>query len=116
MSNYLFLAISIFFNILGNHLFKFASQNLHGSFLEKTFLIFAGSGILFYGLSAVLYILALRTIPLSIAYPMLSVTYVLTIFTSYFLFNEAITLNKLIGVVIILIGVFILSKNVPHAS
>lgn len=112
MPSYVTLFISILFNVVGNHLFKFASKAMGGTLLDKQFLLFAGAGFFFYGLSAILYILALRNIPLSVAYPLLSVTYIITIFTSYYLFSEPITPNKLIGAVLILLGVFVMNKAV----
>lgn len=111
MSSYLYLSIAILFNLIGNHLLKFSSQFLSPSFLNKNFIIYGGFGFILYCLAAVFYLISLKNIPLSVAYPMLSITYIITIFTSYFLFKEPITATKLIGSAFILVGVFFISRN-----
>jgi multidrug transporter EmrE-like cation transporter len=112
MNSYGILAISIVFNMVGNHLFKFASRHLGSGFLNKDFLVLGFAGFIFYSIAAVLYILSLRNLPLSVAYPMLSITYAITVFTSYYLFEESITASKLVGVALILIGVVFINKKI----
>ncbi len=66
------------------------------------------SGLFLYFLSALLYIYSLKKIDLSIAYPTISLSYIAIIFISFFMFGEAITLFKIIGCAIIILGVFLL--------
>ena len=108
---YLYLGISIIFNIVGNHFFKFAGTAMKISVTNKDFLLFSFLGFLIYGIAAIFYIISLKDIPLSVAYPMLSITYIITIFTSYYFFKEPITATKLIGVALILCGLFFISRN-----
>lgn len=48
--------------------------------------------------------------PLSQAYPMVSICYVMMLFVDYFLFGQPITLNKIAGVASIVIGVWFLAR------
>lgn len=57
-----------------------------------------------------LWIKVLTKSDLSYAYPMVSLGYVLVALLSKFLFNEPFTVNKVIGVVMIISGVFILNR------
>lgn len=63
-----------------------------------------------YILSAVFNIFLLKLMDYSIAYPMTSLTYVWTVFISYLVFKEKITVKKLIAVVLIVCGVFLVSQ------
>ncbi|MDR3666760.1 MAG: SMR family transporter [Ignavibacteriaceae bacterium] len=108
---YIFLTLTILTNLVGNHLLKYSARNIARGMWEVDFLLPCISGLLFYFFSAGFYILSLKELPLSLAYPMMSITYVVTIFTSYYLFNEAITLQKITGSIIILLGVYVLSSK-----
>jgi multidrug transporter EmrE-like cation transporter len=52
----------------------------------------------------------LSRLPLSVAYPLQALAYVLALIPAYFLFHESITLTKLAGVAVILLGVYLLAK------
>lgn len=66
------------------------------------------TGFLLYFLSAILYIYSLKKIDLSIAYPTVSLSYVAILFISFLIFGEAITLFKILGCSMIILGVFLL--------
>jgi multidrug transporter EmrE-like cation transporter len=67
-------------------------------------------GLLFYGISTVFWLVALSKIELSVAYPMLSVGYILLMILSYFLLNEAITVHKVIGTLLVVVGITLISR------
>lgn len=69
------------------------------------------SGLALYVFSVALWIVALSRVSVSIAYPMLSIGYVVNLFAASILFNEPIGLNKILGVLIIVIGVIILARS-----
>lgn len=60
-------------------------------------------------LGSITYMMALNKLELTIAYPMMSLSYVLVIIVSYFLMNEPINLSKFLGVMLILMGVVLLA-------
>lgn len=64
-----------------------------------------------YLLGAAVNIYLLRFIPYSIVYTMTSLSYVWTMIISYFLLKENITWNKIVSVLLIILGVTIL--NIP---
>lgn len=67
-------------------------------------------GTLLYVLSAMTNILLLKFLDYSIAFPMTSLTYVWTVIISYFIFKEKLSLRKVLAVILIIIGVFIISQ------
>ena len=69
------------------------------------------AGALFcYALSVVIWILALSRVPVSIAYPLLSIGYVVNAVAAWYLFNEAFNPTKVVGIGVIILGVLILTK------
>lgn len=71
--------------------------------------ILAGIGC--YVVSVVVWILALSRVEVSIAYPMLSVGYVVNAVAAWYLFGEAVTPMRLAGIGIIILGVFIVARS-----
>ncbi len=63
-----------------------------------------------YVISVVLWLGALSRVPVSVAYPMLSIGYVLNAVLAVFLFGEALSLGKLAGIGLICAGVFTLAR------
>lgn len=68
-------------------------------------------GLMFYGLSAVLFILVLTRVKLSVAGPAVSVTYIFSVLMGYFIFKEAISVRHLIGLGLIVCGVVLVVKR-----
>lgn len=69
------------------------------------------SGYALYGLSLVLLSYALRHDELSSLYPLISLTYVWVLVLSVFLFDEPLSLPKVVGVLIIMAGVVVISRG-----
>ncbi|MHB8668905.1 MAG: DMT family transporter, partial [Burkholderiales bacterium] len=63
-------------------------------------------GLACYVVSVVVWILGLSRVEVSIAYPMLSLGYVLNAAAAWYLFGEAVSLTRLAGIGIIIIGVY----------
>jgi multidrug transporter EmrE-like cation transporter len=64
-----------------------------------------------YVLSVIVWIMALSRVEVSIAYPMLSIGYVVNALAAWYLFGEAVTLTRLAGIGIIIIGVYIVARS-----
>jgi len=64
-----------------------------------------------YGVSVIVWILALSRVDVSIAYPMLSLGYILNAAMAWWLFGEAMGPGKLVGIGIIILGVFVLARS-----
>jgi multidrug transporter EmrE-like cation transporter len=68
-------------------------------------------GLACYVLSVVVWIVGLSRVDVSIAYPMLSLGYVVNAFAAWYLFGEVLSMQRLIGIGIILIGVVVLARG-----
>lgn len=69
------------------------------------------AGIGCYVVSVVVWILALSRVPVSVAYPMLSVGYVLNALAAWYWLGESVTPARLAGIGIIILGVFIVARS-----
>jgi multidrug transporter EmrE-like cation transporter len=67
-------------------------------------------GLACYGVSLLMWLAALSRLPVSVAYPMLSVGYVVNAAAAAFLYGEALTMQKMIGIGLVSIGVIVLSR------
>ena len=69
------------------------------------------AGLACYVISVVVWIMALSRVEVSIAYPMLSVGYVVNAIAAWYLFGEAVTPARMIGIGVIILGVFIVARS-----
>lgn len=68
-------------------------------------------GLFCYAISVVFWLLALSRVDVSIAYPMLSIGYVVNAIAAWHLFGESLGQGRLIGIGIIIIGVYVLARS-----
>lgn len=68
-------------------------------------------GLACYVVSVVVWILALSRVPVSIAYPVLSLGYVVVAVASWFLFGEALNALRITGIVVIIVGVYLITRG-----
>jgi multidrug transporter EmrE-like cation transporter len=68
-------------------------------------------GLICYAVSVVVWILALSRVDVSIAYPMLSIGYIVNAVAASQLFNEPMGMGKVIGIGIIMLGVYVLARS-----
>lgn len=106
---YSLLLFSIILGVIGQVLLKIGMAR-HPNFHLKELLQLASDlsilgGFLSYGLSTLLYFQALASLDLSLAYPTVSLSYVLVIIVSKLLFKENVTLPRWLAVLVICIGV-----------
>jgi drug/metabolite transporter (DMT)-like permease len=64
-----------------------------------------------YGVSVVVWIVGLSRVPVSQAYPMLSLGYVLNIGLAWWLFGEIPNAQRVIGVGVIVAGVVLVARS-----
>ena len=91
--------------------FDFQLENVLPIGLKLAFEPHIFGGLCCYGVSVVIWIMALSRVPVSIAYPMLSIGYIVNAFAAAYLFGESVTLQKLIGIAFIVIGVYWVAKT-----
>ena len=68
-------------------------------------------GLACYAISVVVWVAALSRVPVSIAYPMLSIGYIVNAVAAWYLFGEALSTMKLAGIGVIVAGVFIVARS-----
>jgi drug/metabolite transporter (DMT)-like permease len=67
-------------------------------------------GFVMYGLSAFFWLIALSKKDLSFVYPFISLTYILVLVLSSLVLKESIGANKLVGTLIIIVGLIIIAR------
>jgi multidrug transporter EmrE-like cation transporter len=72
---------------------------------------FIAGGLACYVVSVVVWIMALSRVPVSVAYPMLSIGYIVNAFAAWMLFGESLTAQKLAGIGFIVVGVFLVARS-----
>lgn len=123
MSELALILTSIVFGSIGQVVLKIGANKLNNinqlsfsvaSILKVVWEIFSTPviiiGLVFFGLSFLLWVAVLAKVQLSYAYPMVSLGYIVVSILSYLIFNESFTLNKVIGIGTIIIGVFIINR------
>lgn len=68
-------------------------------------------GLACYAVSVVVWIMALSRVPVSIAYPMLSIGYIVNAIAAFYLFNEPLAGQKLLGIGFIVVGVWLVARS-----
>ena len=64
-----------------------------------------------YGISLVVWILGLSRVPVSVAYPLLSVGYIINAIAAHYLFGESVTLARWLGIGFIVVGVWLVARS-----
>ncbi len=70
---------------------------------------FAASGICALA-AMIVWMYVLKHYEFSVAYPLLSISYIIGLLSAQFIFHEVVPLTRWIGVVIVMIGVFFIVK------
>lgn len=103
--SYVTLFASIAFSIVGQLLMKHTMSNTAEGFFTQSFIQQLALAIITYSLGVMNWVVALRFIKLSVAYPLTSLNYVGILLGSHYFFHEEITLIRVVGVALIFIGV-----------
>lgn len=72
---------------------------------------FVALGIVLYVVSVAVWLLVLSRVDVSVAYPMLSVGYIVNAVAAYYLFGEHLTLTRASGILVIVAGVYLITRN-----
>jgi drug/metabolite transporter (DMT)-like permease len=96
----------------GQLLFKIGAAQWSGttlsqwiwSFISNPFLV---SAIFLYAFTTLIWIYVLRVLPLSLAYPITALSYVIVPILSFLLLKEKISVSNLIGMALIISGIVV---------
>ncbi len=64
-----------------------------------------------YVVSLVVWIVGLSRVPVSVAYPMLSLGYVINAIAAHYLLGEAVTVARWLGIGFIIVGVWLVARS-----
>lgn len=106
---YIALAVGVLLGVGGQMLLKSGAsgETLLQQFLAPQSII----GLALYFAAALCYMYALRKIPVSVAFPSVSLSYVLVALLGFWLYGEPITMSKLAGIGMVCIGVFLITRT-----
>ncbi len=118
MKVYFLLALCVIFPVFAQMLMKkgmnqvgeFTSSNIFNLkfFVEAFSNPYVIMGEIFYVVTALFWLIVISKLQVSKAYPAVSLSYVIVILAGYFFLGEPLTMKKLLGGLIILIGVYVI--------
>lgn len=116
---YALLILSISLSVIGQILLKYGVMRLTAFspdhalafFLQAASSPLVWLGLFVYAISAATWLVVISRLPLSFAYPILSTGYLAVVFLSAVLFGEALSVWKVVSVILIAIGVGILGRT-----
>lgn len=116
MSPYIYIALSTIFGISGQLSLKQGMRQISGvggkdllwAIVKSPWVV---GGLFIYGCGVIFWLLALSRWEISYVYPFASLGYIGIIIGSYWFFKENISLMRLLGITIIILGVLISSQT-----
>jgi multidrug transporter EmrE-like cation transporter len=96
-------------NVLG--VITLSADNWAEQFGRMAFEPHIVGGLACYVVSVVVWIVGLSRVPVSIAYPMLSLGYVINAVAAYYIFGETVTLGRWLGIGFIIVGVWLVARS-----
>ena len=109
-AHWLALAAAIATSVIGQVLLKSGATG-EGGFLAQIFRPTSIIGLGLYGGAALLYMVALRKIPMSVALPCTAASYVVIAIIGYAMFGEALGVMKIAAIALICGGVLLLAAS-----
>jgi len=118
---FLFLAISVLSTVIAQLLLKkgtllmgkleFSLPNLLNLFVQVFHNIYLFLGLIFFGIAFLFWLFILSKIQLNVIYPVsTSLTLCLVTLASWFLFKEYLSFYQILGIGLVVLGVFLLLK------
>ena len=106
-----FLAASLLFGVSGQLLLKFAVDEVHThpDVWHSYFWILCGLGVYAIGIGS--WMLCLSYLDLSYAYPFTGLNYVMVLGASWLLFHEEPSFQRIVGVLVICLGVALIPSQ-----
>lgn len=117
---FLYIALTILFTVYGQMVIKW-QVNLAGEFpadtgekvvyiLRLLLNIWVISSFASAFIASLFWMAAMTQFELSFAYPFMSLSYVVVMVLSFLLMNEALTWNKVLGTLVIIAGLYIITR------
>jgi small multidrug resistance pump len=106
---YAALAVSVIVGVIGQFLLKTGSArttDVMGQFLDPFTILGLGA----YGLGALFYIAAIKKIPITLAFPSVSLSYVVVALVAHYAWGEPLGLSQIAGIALIACGILLLHQ------
>ena len=73
--------------------------------------VFVLGGLFLYGFSAIVWLFVLARVNVSVAYPFVSLGFLLTMILGCLMFGEAFTIRKILGTLVVMLGVYLVAAG-----
>jgi multidrug transporter EmrE-like cation transporter len=118
MITYLLVLLGMVLNVGAQVALKFATQGsttlaLSDLIAEPVRFLFNPwfiAGLALYVISVLNWLIVLGRMELSVAYPLMSLGYILTLLIGAWLFHEPVTVVRVVGVLVIILGVVLITR------
>lgn len=121
IATFSFIVAGVLLNAVAQLLLKAGARNVGEIHLTMQNLFAVGfkvatqlpiiGGLTCYVLSVVVWIIALSRVDVTIAYPMLSLGYVVAAVGAWYFFGETLSVQRLLSIGVILVGVALLARS-----
>lgn len=91
--------------------FDFAAQNIVPVATRVAFEPHILAGMMCYAVSLVVWIMGLSRVEVSVAYPLLSLGYVINALAAWYLFGESVGAMRIAGIGFIIVGVVLIARS-----
>lgn len=91
--------------------FEFHMDNVLPVGMKLAFEPHIMGGMVCYAVSLIVWIMALSRVPVSLAYPMLSIGYVINAIIAWHWLGESLGAQKLLGIGFIIVGVYLVARS-----
>jgi drug/metabolite transporter (DMT)-like permease len=105
------LLAGIVLGVMGQILLKAGAERSTGGVVGQFLDPFTVVGFGVYALAAIFYIVAIKKIPISLAFPSVSVSYIVVAVAAHYLWNEPLGLAQIGGIALIAGGILLLHQN-----
>ena len=103
--------VSVFISSIAQILLKKSTQRPHSSVVKEYLNPYVISAYFIFFVSTILTIIALKRVPLSLAPAIESLGYIFVAVMGYFTVNEKVEKQKIIGIILIMMGICISCIN-----
>lgn len=121
MAGYIYIGLTILLTVYGQLVIKWRMSDLGplpDEMFDKIYFLlkavfdpFIFSSFFAAFLASLFWMAAVTKFEISYAYPFMSFAFVLVLIFSVYFFNESLNLSKLIGLGLIILGIFVTSRN-----
>ncbi len=91
--------------------FAFSWSNIMPTMVKIAFSPLIIFGLFIYVFSVTVWLFVLSRVDASIAYPMSSLGYIITAIAAYFILNEQLSITQMLGIVVIIFGVYLITQH-----